>query len=241
MLRLKPSVISLTAGEVKDAETRRRFRRHLRRADAEKSLERKRVEQNRDLLPRRRSSSRLNSQAKDRPVPDAIHESDGVLSSSPAQSPVTPEQHAATASPLAISNGPSRHASDDEESKAAREQCSSVPRLLEMAPRGFPHTLSPASTQRRDLGHERTPGATCVVKSSFGVQSHIDCTSGMAGDFETSRSNEDPKSPTRVSTSPNLPPPFSQTPRRTTAEYNASTVRKVPAEQYRCSLRLTIT
>lgn len=224
MLRLKPTVISLTAGEVKDAETRRRFRRHLKRADAQLSTERKRAEQDRILLQRERSSSISDTQAKDEPDHAATQEPEGVLTSSPPQSLVTLAQQPATA-PLASPHGPEQHGSDDQEPKVVHEQPPLVPRLLAMTPRRFPHALGSASSQRGGSGHGRYAGATAVPMTSLSAQPHN--ASDMAGNLTTGHLVEPPTSPTRDSTSPILPPPFSQTPRRITADYTASTVREI--------------
>ncbi|KAB5583694.1 hypothetical protein GE09DRAFT_1079782 [Coniochaeta sp. 2T2.1] len=209
MLRIKPTVISLTAGEVKDAETRRRFRRHLRRADAAQQHQGPMsIHQNREsaLMP------------KDGPNTAATQDPGRVLTSSPPQSPAVPGRWSAPV--LASPDRQQQHAGNYQGSEAPVGQFHPEPRPLAMSPRRFPHALSAESLQRRDTQRERPGGFIHLPPSSFVHRPRMDDASALAGGVETAQ-----RGPTEVATlsapessSPPLPPPFSHTPRVTSGE-----------------------
>ena len=225
-MRAKPTVIVLTAGEVKDAETRRRFRMHLRRADAQQRLERKLVEQNRDSPPRARSSSTSNAQAKDEPEPAARQDLRRVLQSSPPQSPVVSGEHIVSASSFPSPESPDGRRRSDQEPRSAQDDSQSTPSPSDTHPSRLPHVRSNTAPKRpaEMIGRQATAAAP---------YSHRHDTSGTRlGRSATAHPAEAaPKSATSRA-SPTLPPPFSRASRGLTPEYDAPTVRSVPTVSY---------
>ena len=224
MLRLQPTVITLTAGEVKDAETRRRFRRHLKAADARQSLDRKRMKQKQEIPVKRRSSSTSAPQTKDGPEPTARQFPEGVLTSSPPQSSVLPVPQAAAEQQLASREVRDRQASNDRSAGAVHEPSHLVPRLLAMTPRRLPHALLSATSLRRGTGQGRPDRDTALPAIGFPSQLQEDNTVELAGESQTTQQVRALGSLRRGETSPTLPPPFSQTPRRVTQDLDASRV-----------------
>lgn len=220
MLRSTPTVITLTIGEVNDAEHRRRFRRHLKRNAAGQSPERRhaRTDQNVETQLPQLSSSTSSPSAKS--GPDETTNQGGIrraleswLPQSAGQFPSI--QHLDTARPIAT---------------PPRERDQHVlppePRLLAMSPRRLGHILI---FDRSPIGNP--------IRQSIETDSYA----GTAFTSETQRqpANEEPVeedantagpptltpvfSPLRLG-SPELPPPFSRTVRVHSAAYTAPNV-----------------
>jgi hypothetical protein len=180
------------------------------------------MEQNVETLRRGHSSS-ISPASKDEPDPTVINSSRDALASSTPQPRSMPGERAPATSPVASLPEPDHQSG--REPRAAHDE-SPVPRLLAMTPKRFPGALRSSISQRNDITTNRPtePLSSITIGTSPGP--HRDTGSGAEKDSETAHeATEIPSPSARQTLSPNLPPPFSRTPRGINAEYNARAVR----------------
>lgn len=200
MLRMKPSVITLTAGEVTDAEHRLRFRRHLRHGASEPQPAKNSLatEQNRDSQPRQQISSSPAFKV------GASHASPGGIRR--ALESWRPQSSAASAEPL-----------DTDESTTVWEQEQSAsptePRLMQLSPRVLDRSM--LLNWHRHVGSGRPAfGESNSNSKTTDAASIEDHTVDEPQQRETEAADRilDARlSPSSRVASPELPSPFSQT------------------------------
>lgn len=216
MIRLQPTVVSLTMSEVKDLETRRRYRRYLQREENPTSEETVQQKSSQALEPkesRRTFGSSQNRESSSSPNPNGVDP----LPSSPLERIID------------------ERSEDDEPTPTTLRQAmillptETEPRILHDSLNSLSSPGSPSSPGSYLSARPRRP---CPFQTSSDGENPVGGVATLESLFEQRLSLRSAREPeeTRVAETtastrrhptvsmPSLPPPFSQKPRRTSVE-----------------------